>query len=203
MNTTTKEETNAQNALAGTTAVLGAVLASAFLSWASGSALSVFDPVNVALLATLVPLAVAAQFALNTDNPPTLPVKAALRFTALALGLTATLAAIVGVTAFNVFGFYVPAAAVAALIVLAASGMAGLGYATFDLGAAPQNAVTKASTAARMIHFEPSNDRQAMRDFDRRLQQALAEAQIEVEFDHEQTTGSPSHRATTSRHDIS
>ncbi|MEZ4460159.1 MAG: hypothetical protein R3E66_10590 [bacterium] len=180
-----KQEASWNQALAGTTAVLGAFLTTGFLAWGAGTHIRL-DPGIVMLLASLVPAAVAAQFALNTDRPPALPVKSALRFAALALGITAVMASVVGISSFNVFGFFVPAAAMAGLVVLASTAMAGLGYATLGLGDAQEKQQQKQTVAARAIHFEPSNDRQAMRDFDRRLQQALAEAQIEVEFDIEE-----------------
>lgn len=181
--TISKKEASMEQALAGTTAVLGGLISAAFLAWMNGTTLVAWDPTTILLFASLIPTVVTAQFALNTTRPPHLPVKAALRFTALALGMIVVLSGVVGVSAVNLLGLIIPPAAMGALVTLAATAMAGLAYAKFELADVgnPVKVATRVATL-RTTTFEPTHDRAAMRDFDARLRQALAEAQIELDF---------------------
>ncbi len=184
----TTQDASDEQALAGTTAVLGGLLISSLLAWAAGTSIISRDPTTMLLLASVLPVAVIAQFALNTTSPPKLPVKAALRFTALALGMICVVGSAVGMSGVSFLGLMIPPAAMAALIVLAATSMAGLGYAKLQLGEATIGADVMKSSVAVSTHtlkYEATNDRAAMRDFDRRLREALLEVDIELDFETE------------------
>lgn len=185
----TKQDASDEQALAGTTAVLGGLLVSSFLAWAAGTTIVSWDPTTILLLASVLPVAVIAQFSLNTTTPPKLPVKAALRFTALALGMICVVGSAVGLGGVAFFGMMIPPAAMAALIVIAATSMAGLGYSKLQLGDTHVEAdvMTSYAVAAstHTLKYEPTNDRAAMRDFDRRLREALKEVDIELDFETE------------------
>lgn len=187
----TTQDASDEQALAGTTAVLGGLLISSLLAWAAGTTIMSWDPTTMLLLASVLPVAVIAQFSLNTTAPPKLPVKAALRFTALALGMICVVGSAVGMSGVSFLGLMIPPAAMAALVVIAATSMAGLGYAKLQLGetyaAASVSAAISTSTdfQARTLKYEATNDRAAMRDFDRRLSEALKEVDIELDFETE------------------
>lgn len=185
----TTQDASDEQALAGTTAVLGGLLISSLLAWASGTTIMSWDPTTMLLLASVLPMAVIAQFALNTTSPPKLPVKAALRFTALALGMICVVGSAVGMSGVSFLGLMIPPAAMAALVVIAATSMAGLGYSKLQLGEAHIEAevMTSYSVAAssHTLKYEATNNRAAMRDFDRRLREALQEVDIELDFETE------------------
>jgi len=185
----TTQDASDEQALAGTTAVLGGLLISSLLAWAAGTTIMSWDPTTMLLLASVLPVAVIAQFSLNTTAPPKLPVKAALRFTALALGMICVVGSAVGMSGVSFLGLMIPPAAMAALVVLAATSMAGLGYSKLQLGETYADARITTSTSAdfqaRTLKYEATNDRAAMRDFDRRLSEALKEVDIELDFEVE------------------